>query len=237
MKNLVYLSGFLFLFLTLSFQTFGQGENKYITFSGFVIDSKTEEPLPNAYISIPAAGRGTIADARGYFILYVFPEDSVVFSYVGFKPQYHRIPKKATLNYSAVVELQQDAKLLKEVKVYPFSSEEEFKEALITMELPDAKEREQIAKNYSREKIAEMANMAGMSADMNYRYAMSQQLSQLQSRGQVTMNPLLSPFAWTNFIRSVKQGAFKNKSWKGAADNIPKEPGSRDAFFRNGTRN
>jgi len=224
----------LVVLMVISFQAIGQGENKYITFSGFVIDSKTEEPLPNAYISIPAAGRGTIADARGYFILYVFPEDSVVFSYVGFKPQYHRIPKKAMLNYSAVVELQQDAKLLKEVKVYPFSTEEEFKEALIAMELPDAREREQIAKNFSREKIAEMANMSGMSADMNYRYAMTQQLNQLQTRGQVTMNPLLSPFAWTSFINSVKRGAFKDKSWKGAADNIPKEPGGRDNIFRNG---
>lgn len=225
---------FLAVLLSFSLEGLAQGENKYITFSGFVIDSKTEEAMPNAYISIPAAGRGTIADARGYFILYVFPEDSVVFSYVGFKPQYHRIPKKATLNYSAVVELQQDAKLLREVKVYPFSSEEEFKEALITMELPDAREREQLAKNFSKEKLAEMGNMMGMSADMNYRYAMSQQLNQLQTRGQLTMNPLLSPFAWASFINSVKRGAFKDKSWKGAADNIPRESGTRDNIFRNG---
>ena len=66
-----YLLIFLFIYLV-SYNTQAQGENKYITFSGFVIDSKTEEPLPNAYISIPEAGRGTIADARGYFILYVF---------------------------------------------------------------------------------------------------------------------------------------------------------------------
>jgi hypothetical protein len=228
-----YLLFFFFIYLA-SYSTQAQGENKYITFSGFVIDSKTEEPLPNAYISIPEAGRGTIADARGYFILYVFPEDSIVFSYVGFKPQYHKIPKKAQLNYSAVVELQQDAKLLKEVKVYPFSTEEEFKEALVKMELPDARERAMLEKNYSREKVAEMVAMRGMSADMNYRYAMSQQLQQLQNRGQVTLNPLLNPFSWGNFIKSVKSGAFTDKSWKGGADIVPREPGTRDNIFRNG---
>lgn len=225
---------FLCIISLISYNTQAQGENKYITFSGFVIDSKTEEPLPNAYISIPEAGRGTIADARGYFILYVFPEDSVVFSYVGFKPQYHKIPKNTQLNYSAVVELQQDAKLLKEVKVYPFSTEEEFKEALVKMELPDARERALLEKNYSREKVAEMVAMRGMSADMNYRYAMSQQLQQLQNRGQVTLNPLLNPFSWGSFIKSVKSGAFTDKSWKGAADIVPREPGTRDNIFRNG---
>lgn len=214
-------------------ETFAQGEQKYITFSGFVIDSKTDEPLPGAYIINQRAGRGTLTNSKGYFILDVFPSDSIVFSYLGFKKQYHIIPRKAELNYSAVVELNEDAKMLKEVKVYPFRTEEEFKNALIAMTLPDAKDREILEKNYGRENIARSVAMQGMGSGANYRYAMDQQLMAIQSRGQITTNPFLNPMAWMSFINSVKKGSFRDKSYN-KAEYRPSEKGNRDNIFKNG---
>lgn len=225
------------LFFVAEQKAFAQGEQKYIIFSGFVIDSKTNEPLPNAYIYLPKAGKGTLANNKGYFILYAYPGDSVVFSYIGFKKQYHIIPKKAEVNYSAVVELQEDAKMLREVKVYPFNTEEEFKRALVEMNLPDEKERQILEETFSPTNIARMAAMHGMSSGENYRYAMSQQIQQIQSRGSVNTNPLLNPFAWAGFIKSVKNGALKDKSWKGAAQMMPRDKVSRDEIFRDSGRN
>ncbi len=223
-----------FLFLQ-SHELFAQGEQKFVTFSGFVIDGKNDEALPGAYIINHRAGRGTLTNAKGYFVIEVFPGDSVLFSYLGFKKQYHIIPKNVDLNYSAVVELREDAKMLKEVKVYPFRTEEEFKTALVEMELPDAKEREILEKNFSSENVKMAAAMQAMGAAANYRYAMDQQLMQLQARNQTTMNPLLNPFAWASFIKSVKNGSFSDKSWK-KGDYVPTEKGgSRDNIFRNGT--
>lgn len=231
-KSLRFL--FFFALIALSGQKlFAQGEQKYIIFSGFVIDSKTNEPLPNAYLQIPRAGKGTLANNKGYFVLYAFPGDSVIFSYVGFKKQYHIIPKKAEVNYSAVVELQEDAKMLREVKVYPFNTEEEFKRALVEMNLPDEKERKILEETFSPTNISRLAAIQGMSSGENYRYAMQQQMQQIQSRGTVNTNPLLSPFAWMNFIKSVKNGSLKDKSWKGAAEMMPRDKVSRDEIFRN----
>ena len=143
-----------------------QGEDKYIQFSGFVIDSKSEEALPGAYITIENAGRGVISNSKGYFILNVFPGDSIVFNYLGFSKQYHVIPKEAGLNYSAVVELQEDAKVLKEVRVYPFRTEEEFKNALIAMELPDERERQILRETFSQDNVNRLVAMQGMTALM-----------------------------------------------------------------------
>ncbi len=131
----------IFTSLIISNLAFGQGEIKYITFSGLVIDSQTKEPLPGAYITIPSAGRGTLSNSKGYFVMSVFPGDTVNFSYLGFKKQFHIIPRKTDVDYSVFVELQVDSKMLREVKVYPFSTEEEFKQALVDMKLPDERER------------------------------------------------------------------------------------------------
>ncbi|WP_435353730.1 carboxypeptidase-like regulatory domain-containing protein [Emticicia sp. SJ17W-69] len=227
---------FILISLIVSGLSFGQGEIKYITFSGLVIDSQTKEPLPGAYITIPRAGRGTLSNSKGYFVLGVFPGDTVIFSYLGFKKQFHIIPKKTEIDYSVFVELQVDSKMLKEVKVYPFSTEEEFKQALVDMKLPDDRERKILQETYSPENIAKMASVHGMSADANYRYGQNQFLKQMESRGQVTMNPLLNPFAWVNFVKSVKSGAWKDKAWKAGANTAPSDNVTRDEFFRNSTK-
>ena len=86
-----------------------QGQDRQVTFTGFITGGKTNEPLPQAYIYIPKAGRGVLSALNGYFALPVFPGDSIIFSYVGFKPQYHIIPRRLTdITYSAVVALQED---------------------------------------------------------------------------------------------------------------------------------
>lgn len=223
------------LFVTLfATEANAQGEDKYIQFSGFVIDSKSEEALPGAYITIENAGRGVISNNKGYFILNVFPGDSIVFNYLGFAKQYHVIPREAGLNYSAVVELQEDAKVLKEVTVYPFRTEEEFKDALIAMDLPDERERQILRETFSQDNVNRLVAMQGMSAAGNFKYAMDQQLQQINSRGQYTVNPLTNPFAWANFIQTIKSGAIKDDTWKSKYENVPRESGSRDAIFRNG---
>lgn len=218
-----------------AFDSMAQGEDKYITFSGFVIDGTTDEPLPGAYIINERAGRGTLSNSKGYFLIDVFPGDSLVFSYLGFEKQYHIIPKDVTLNYSAVVELKEGATMLKEVKVYPFRNEEEFKLALIEMQLPDARERAILDENFSKANLERAMAVQGMGAGANYRYAMNQQLMQIQSQNQMTTNPLTNVFSWGNFIKSVKDGTFQSNLKKKAPDYIsPRDAGSRDQIFRGG---
>jgi CarboxypepD_reg-like domain len=221
--------------LIISHLAFSQGERKYISFSGYVIDQKTQEPLPGAYIIITNAGKAVTSDAKGYFSANVFPSDSIVFSYLSYKKQFHKIPKDVELTYSAVIGLQQDAKMLREVKVYPYRTEEEFKEALVAMKVPDEREREILAQTFNSNKVRALMFSQGMGGDANYRYAMNLQQNTFQNIGTVTVNPLLNPFAWASFISGIKKGAFKDKTWRTAAGEAPNPTITRDEFYRNAT--
>jgi len=126
-----------------------QGQDRQVTFTGFLTSGKNNEPLPGAYVYIPRAGKGILTAPNGYFALPVLPGDSIVFSYVGFKSQFHIIPQRlADLTYSAVVALQEDVTTLAEVKVYPYATEELFKDAFVNLKLPDEKERANLAKKH-----------------------------------------------------------------------------------------
>ncbi|WP_026261970.1 carboxypeptidase-like regulatory domain-containing protein [Spirosoma panaciterrae] len=208
-----------------------QGQDRQVTFTGFITGGKTNEPLPGAYIYIPKAGRGVLAAPNGYFALPVFPGDSVIFSYVGFRTQYHIIPNRLSdLTYSAVVALQEDVKTLAEVKVYPYATEELFKEAFVNLKLPDEKERENLAKNTSPEAIMRQAATMPMSALANHQNFVNQQFFGRESilgRSSATTFAFTNPFAWANFIRSVKRGDFKNKEWRNEINKAPRENVSR----------
>lgn len=211
-----------------------QGEQKFITFSGFVIDGSTDEPMVGAYVINHRAGKGVQTNAKGYFILDVFPGDSIVFSFLGFKPQYHIIPKNTGLTYSAVVELNIENKWLKEVKVYPFRTEEEFKMAFLNMDAPNEEERRIIEKNLGSSTLRSIAMATPMSAMGNYRYALDQQLNHLHNQKMTTMNPLMNAGSWINFIRSVKSGSLL-KGLSGSTS-VPEERDIRSEIFRAGQK-
>ncbi|WP_310587083.1 carboxypeptidase-like regulatory domain-containing protein [Tellurirhabdus bombi] len=205
-------------------------------FTGIVTSGKTSEPLPEAYVYIPKAGRGILSNRMGYFALPVLPGDSVVFSYVGFKKQYTIIPRRLTeTSFSAVIAMQEDVTTLAEVKVYPYATEELFKQALVNMKLPDEKERENLARNTSAEAMQRLAAMTPMSAAANYRYFMNQQFfgrDNLINRSQMTTIPFLNPFAWANFIQSVKNGDLKKKEYRQEMNATPRENLTRDDIIK-----
>lgn len=212
-------------------EAFAQGEQKFVTFSGFVIDENTDQPLPGTRVMNEQSGKGIYANENGYFILDVFPGDTLRFYFLGFKPQYHVIPRNVGLTYSAVVALDVDSKMLREVKVYPFRTEEEFKLAFLSMDSPNEEERRLIEKNLGSTTLRSLAMAAPMSATGNYRYAMDRQLQHLQNQKMFTTNPLLNPAAWIGFIKNVKSGnLFKGYS----SGTLTEEKNSRDEIFKAG---
>ncbi len=230
MKNLLSIA-LLTLLLLGAKSTFGQGQDKAVIFTGIVVGGKNSEPLPGAYIFNSSAGRGTISNTNGYFIINVFPGDSVVFSFVGFKKQYHIIPKKIEQNYSAIVDLKEDVKTLAEVKVYPYPTEELFKEAFVNYKLPDAREREALAKATDQRTLSALGYANGMGAMANYRNFMQSQQNMLTNKTFVSTQ-LLNPIAWASFIQSVKKGELTRKDWKGVTDVQVNETLPREKFTR-----
>ena len=214
-----------------------QGQERQVTFTGIITGGKNNEALPLARIFIPRAGKGVLSAMNGYFALPVYPGDSVIFSYVGYKTQYHIIPRRLTeTTYSAVVALQEDVKMLSEVKVYPYPTEELFKRALVDMKLPDEKDREALARNTDPAALLRASYATPMGALSNHQYFMNQQFLGRESfanRSSVTNIPFLNPFAWANFIKSVKRGDFKAKEYRQGNNSAPPENIRRDQVLSN----
>ncbi|WP_247234027.1 carboxypeptidase-like regulatory domain-containing protein [Telluribacter sp. SYSU D00476] len=217
-----------------------QGQQKAIIFTGVVVAGSTTERLPGTYIFIPKAGKGTLASSSmqslGHFAIPVFPGDSIVFSYVGYKTQYHVIPRNYNAEtYSAIIAMREDVQMLAEVRVYPYATEEDFKKAFLELKLPDQAGRDALARNTDPDYINRMAAQVPNNAQTNFRYTMDQQLFGRESaanKGFATTFPFLNPFAWANFIKSVQNGDLKQKDWRKELNQTPRENMTRQDFMR-----
>lgn len=232
--NLLRLSVILMgILLVVSSSIFGQGQDKSVIFSGKVVSDRTSDFLPNAYVFNPQSGRGTLTDDLGDFSLYVYPGDSLVFSYVGFKKKYYIIPRLNEQMQSAIIHMAESVTMLAEVKVYPYNTEEAFKKAFIEMKLENEAGRKALEKNLEQSKLNVLALQAGLSGNGNYRN-FSDQMTYSMANRNFQQSPLMAftnPFAWANFIKSVKNGDLKKTGYKKAYEEAPSEGVSRQKFM------
>ena len=235
--NKVKYLGFSLFLLCFSFflnhSTFAQGQDKSVMFTGKVVSDRTSDFLPNAYVFNPQSGRGTLTDDLGDFAIYVYPGDSLVFTYVGFKKKYYIIPRTQEQTQSAIIHMAEQVTMLAEVKVYPYSTEEEFKRAFIEMKLENEAGRRALEKNLEQSKLNVLALQAGLSGNGNFRNFSDQMTYGMANRTfvQSPMMALTNPFAWMNFIRSVKRGDLKKTDYKKAYEEAPTEGISRQKFM------
>ena len=219
----------------LSWTAFSQGQDKTVLFQGRVVASSNAEFLPLAYIFNPQAGRGALSDNFGQVDMYVFPGDSLVISYIGYKKKYYIVPRDTELVHQVIIPMEEMTTMLRDVKVFPHSSEEEFKQAFLSMELRNKKERDNARDNLEQSKLNAFAMQAGMGASSNFRNFSDMMISS-QANKNFFSSPMLAltnPFAWINFIKSVKNGDLKRKDYQKAYELLPKENINRQLFLRN----
>lgn len=234
--NHKYLSiSFLALFLAsfLSISALGQHNSGSIVFQGKVVAARTSEFLPNAYVFNAQSGRGALTDDLGNFTLYVYPGDSLVFSYVGYKKKYYIIPYVLEQTQSAIIHMAEEIRQLAEVKVYPYNTEEAFKKAFLDMKLENEAGRRALEKNLEQSNLNVLALQAGLSGAGNFRNFSDQMTYGMANRNfvQSPIMALTNPFAWMNFIKSVKNGDLKRDDYKKAYQDAPSEGISRQKFM------
>ncbi len=179
-----------------------------IRFSGLVVQGDSALGVPYVHLYITNAGVGTVTDEFGYFTLSVFEGDTIEISAIGYEPRLLRIPKRNILNYSVLINLEADLMRFEEIEIPLFASYEDFKRQFLAMEMTTKAEKN-LAKNLSRDVIYEMAMAMPMSAEANFRYFMEAQVARIANRHFVPTISLLNPFAWAEFIRSIKRGDHK----------------------------
>lgn len=190
--------------------SFAQGNTQVITFSGVVVDGDSLKAVKSANLFIYRANRGTVTNEQGFFTMLVKSGDTVVITRLGYDKKMLVIPQRSDAAYSVVIDLKQRVRMLPVVEVHPYADEKVFKEAFLALNLPERR-YENMAKNLNQTVMTNMSMAMPMDGNMNYRFYMRQQFDAIRNYNSVTTIPLLNPFAWAEFIRSVKRGDLKRK--------------------------
>jgi len=180
-----------------------------IQFSGVVVAEDSLQALPFVHIYDNTSKRGTVSDYFGFFSFVAKEGDTLVFSNLGFKDTEFIIPDSLSeQRYSMIQMMKKDTITLKEVKIYPWPSKEEFANAFINMDAPmdDIRRAQSSLSKAERERLAH--NMQ-MDARMNYNWQTQQQRYQLYYNGQAPPISIFNPVAWSKFIRAWKNGDLK----------------------------
>ncbi len=214
MKLLAYTFAFLLFALpnTLSAQKEADGRNDLVQFSGVVVTADSLRPLPFTHIIVKNTRRGTISDYFGFFSFVARKGDIIIFSSLGFKKAYYKIPETLTSDrYSMIQVMQTDTIMLSETVIYPWPSPAQFKQAFLALD-PPADDYDRAMNNLSLALLKERGEHMPMDGSMNYRNYIQNVSSQLYYAGQLPPNNLLNPIAWSKFIKAWQQGDFKRNT-------------------------
>lgn len=197
------------LLLNTDLQSQVKNEREVIQFTGVVFGIDSTNVIPGTHVYIPKSGRGTTTNPYGFFSMPVLEGDSIVFSAVGYKRSYYIVPEhKKESSLRVIITLEEDISFLEEVEIKPYPTESMFKEALITMELPNQKEYANIYQWLNSEIMTRAYFDLPASPNANAQYMLNLQRQSYINRYSPPQNQLLNPFAWGQFINSLKR---KNK--------------------------
>ena len=201
--------------LTFNFYLFAQADedqlNDVIQLTGAIVESDSLRPLPFVHISVKNSRIGTISDYYGFFSFVAHKNDTIVFSSVGYRRSQFIIPDSLLKSsYSMIHLMTADTMILDEVTIYPWPTREQFKQAFLSLRLPND-DLERAKKNLAPEVLRAIAGNIPIDGSTTYKYQLQNRYTQLYEAGQYRSNKLLDPIAWSKFIKAWKDGDFKKK--------------------------
>lgn len=192
----------------------GFAQRKVLQFSGIVVTEDSLQAVPYTNIYVANKGLGTTTDLYGYFSFVASPGDSILFSAIGYKKNTFIVPEEFTEDrYTLIHVLHSDTFMLNETVVYPWPSKEQFKQAFLTLNIPDD-DIERARKNLDQDELARRAEEIPVSGSLAFQYQMQQRNDKLYYAGQAPPIQILNPFAWAKFIESWRNGDFKRNKDK-----------------------
>ena len=193
-------------------------ERELLQLSGMVFN-KNSEPVKYAHIVSKTTHRGTITDTTGLFTIITHKNDTIIFSCMGYKPAYYVVPQELdNFYYTIDVLMEYDTIMLEEVIILPWKTYEEFKEAFLSLRIPEG-DYEHALRNIAIIQIQIKYDNTPYPG-VAYKQAMNQQIQKSITYGQYPVNNLLNPMAWAKFFNELKKGKLKRY--------IPKEEKKTD---------
>ncbi|MCS6824500.1 MAG: carboxypeptidase-like regulatory domain-containing protein [Cytophagaceae bacterium] len=196
----------------ISFCIHSQTPRGIVQVSGLVVRGDSMYGIPNAVIYDVRSGRGTTTNHVGYFSLPVLKGDTLRVNTYGYKPKTFKVPDALSGDqYSIIIELAEDTLILPDVVIFPWPTEQLFKEAFLALKLPE-NEINNMDKNLNEQITKRMLYTMHADGSENHRYYMQKVMQANDMRYQVVSPALvfLNPFSWARFIKDVKEKKFKS---------------------------
>lgn len=214
MKKILFYFILIVVCLSASYTSKAQSSaQKLIQVSGLVVGGDSMYGIPGVYIYIPKAGRGTVTSHVGYFSLPVLTGDSMVIRSLGYKEKSYVVPYSDKDQLSVIIQLTEDTTLLPEVEIFPYPTERLFKEAFMALKLPE-QDMDNMHKNLNEQVMKRMMYNTKPDGAQMHNYYMQQQVQKMDTRYQSPSFAFLNPFAWMNFVQSIKKGGLKHKDYE-----------------------
>ena len=187
----------------------GQDDDGLIQLSG-VVRNAYLRPMQFVHILILNKSRGTISDTKGMFSFVVEPHDTILFSAVGYKRTGLIIPDTLeSFNYPVDIIMEQDTIEIREVIILPWKTYQEFKQAFVSLELPDD-DLQRAFHNLAMIHSQIHNPDAPPDPDVNYQYHLREQYNATYTKGQTPYYSIFNPVNWAKFFDYLKKGKFKD---------------------------
>ncbi|MDX2189170.1 MAG: carboxypeptidase-like regulatory domain-containing protein [Bacteroidota bacterium] len=189
-------------------EAFGQGSSNIVQFSGLIVGGDSLYGIPGVTVYVPKAGRGTLTNDAGFFTLPTLVGDTVIIAALGYKKKEIVVPKSEKQSVTLIVELTEDTIYLPIVEIFPYPTEEVFKQAFLSMSSSDQWNYNRMSNNLDPRLLAKLIRNAAPSSGENARYSLRNQMYPGGSIGNTQGFQMFNPYAWSNLVRTVR----KNKS-------------------------
>jgi len=189
-------------------------DSTILQFSGVFLDSDSLIPVPWVNIEVINRNEGTTTDFKGTFSFVAHAGDTVRFTCIGYKPFQCVIPDSLTTKRYTLVQLfSRDTTYLPEAVIFPWPSKEQFREAFLSLHIPDD-DMERAKKNLAW--MERKAQYEELSPDgrINYIGVNQAYTEKLYYAGQAPPIAIFSPFAWAEFFKALKDGSLKDPKKK-----------------------
>jgi hypothetical protein len=178
-----------------------------VTGAVFTGRGDAQVPVPFATVTLKKGGRGTLANFSGIFSIVVKKGETVLISALGFKTQELTVPKNhPTPRMSVTIELLETEYELPSAVVFPWPDRDNLRLEFLAMAPTDALALEDVAsKNLAERELRRIAKAMKPDGDENGDYYLRMQARNLYTfGGQMPAMPIMSPLAWGQFIKSLK---------------------------------
>ncbi len=184
---------FVFILFLSCFSTLlkAQGTQNVMQITGLVVGGDSLYGIPGVHIYVPKAGRGTSTNYYGYFSLPAEVGDSMVVSAIGYSTKSFQVQYNEKKSISLIIELKEDTTLLPLLEVFPYPTEELFKQAFLSLKLPD---NQYNGININDQIMSRVTHAQKADATNYYLYKAANRQSFV----------VLDAFAWSRAIRDMK---------------------------------